>query len=727
MANKRDRREGGEDQTPVPEAEASSAQLREYAETTVAGMRQALEAFKRAVELAANSASLMGKAERLFAKAEQKINGLASTIQIDNVKDGFVANLSGLKDNVLENNESNRDESINNPDVLTLKKSISVNEVLTEEERNNFLGDIKPDMDQASLEALGARFFVLAQEKYKNKMQSYYDSFISSRPTLKDRVAQTFIKYSRDLSVQTTVFGMRNIFARFEEVLRDYSSASPSSPDSQESGNSLLAQKLTPDNILASVENNQPIYVKVHVDGGDLETDWFVENINIDTQKVFVSKKNGDDISSKWFDVDDLLKWDLEVDESNHGDTPESEPSSEDISKEKTELIKKAAEELDATSDSLRADDYGINAEKAADLVSGSIEKIQNLDHNLTINELNQAITEINSSLDVNLEALKVSLIDPKEVPSGAAEEPVETPVPEDPVLSTEQTPEVQQEKLKLVDIKPEKIKEILESANVVAQLKDLLLQKEGAGSAGLQESIVEVLQNYFTEQNLNLNSEAQENLKAMIENLAAETSEQVTQAFASSLEQQAKIDSGWFDKVKQHMSALMGARLATTFAIGIGATALAPVIAPMLGMAAVGWGTVGLAGGIAGLGRYFGNKIFTKFQKSEKNINKLKSKEEEKIEQRKAVLLEENFINVDSLAAVMANTLRTSTSEDFRTGQILDSEGNFSEEVAETLKANIQNLLDNDPRYVGLSPEEKILKAKQLFTYFVHGAYSAK
>lgn len=869
--------------------EASAAEVREHAEATILGMKQALETFKTEIKSATNSASLISKAEALFLKAEQKINGLASITQIDTVKTRFSADLDTLKSNkatkdavdkkietsdeeklqlleftfaeqsgevlkavtnmdtaiyytgmedfdpeniniqdefgldfdkdelvavnapftkgiegqvafLLEKSlsakvvdftimgdgevefmaeehlegighvvsqmmspelarlskklnldldnkihapslinleemkeayqgwkkvkfvveieghgsfrmwkllspdlvakltgvseapetttpveEKNPDNEALFKDIESLKKAINFNDVLTEEEKNNLLGNIKPDIDQNALEALGARFFVLAQEKYKNQMQEECDNFIVGYPELKDASEQVLDKYREILLKQTTVFDMKTLFARFKTELQDPSSAGSVDSRDQRRNRSNEPLEFKKSDLGLSAKDIDDILA--HNSFSD-----FYEGLSLAVahgmwlelggKKYLASDlrdraKNFHDGDKKVYLPEAMKNKVLSFIDTG---TP---PTPEDKSTEQIELIQKASADLGA----LKAEDYGENADKASELIQRSIDEVQALEKNLNKLLLERKIAEINADLELELEKLQV----------------------ENPPAKSEQ------ERLKLVDIKPEKIKEILESANVVAQLKDLLLQKEGAGSAGLQQSIVEVLQNYFAEQNLS--TEALEALRAMIENLAAETSEQVTRAFASSLEHQAKIDSGWFDKVKQHMSALMGARLATTFAIGIGAAALAPVVAPMLGIAAVGWGTVGLAGGMAAFSRYFGNKIFTRFQKSEKNINKLKSKEEDKIDQRKEALLEENFINVDSLAAVMANTLRINTSEDFRTGQILDSEGNFSEEVAETLKANIQNLLDSDPRYIGLSPEEKTLKAKQLFT----------
>ena len=75
-------------------------------------------------------------------------------------------------------------------------------------------------------------------------------------------------------------------------------------------------------------------------------------------------------------------------------------------SNEKASLLAKAAEELDQLSAELNADDYGENAEAAAELITAKIAEIEKLDQNLTISELNQKIAKINEGLDQQLTKL---------------------------------------------------------------------------------------------------------------------------------------------------------------------------------------------------------------------------------------------------------------------------------------------------------------------------------
>src|SRR3989339_242907 len=317
----------------------------------------------------------------------------------------------------------------------------------------------------------------------------------------------------------------------------------------------------------------------------------------------------------------------------------------------------------------------------------------------------------------------------------GAPAEPSHEP--ETPAEEADQTQKwfEGRDKLKMVDISPEKIKEILGSVDIIAHLKTYLLDAsvdDGRGKNVLQEGIVSVLQDYFATQNLNLSETDNQALQEMISALAGKTSEQIVESFTNSLDYQAQADLGFFDKMKAKLSALTGAQLASTLAVGIGVAALTPILAPLVGVAAVGWGATGIAGGLAVFGRYGVGKIFNNWRSSEKHVAKMSAKEQAQVDKIKSELINyepgvevdgtavgREFINLDSLASVISSTLRTNTSEDFRQGKIFDDEGNLCRETVDILKANIQDLLDNDPRYADLNPEEKDIKAKQLFTTF--------
>src|SRR3989339_1662049 len=396
---------------------------------------------------------------------------------------------------------------------------------------------------------------------------------------------------------------------------------------------------------------------------------------------------------------------------------------------EQAQLIQRSIAELDATFSVLRADAYGDNAERAAELIQHSLEEIQALDQNLDLANLERQILEINANLERKLEQLKVVV--PEAAPAAPA------PEPEVPAEEADQTQKwfEGRDKLKMVDISPEKIKEILGSVDIIAHLKTYLLDAsvdDGRGKNVLQEGIVSVLQDYFATQNLNLSETDNQALQEMISALAGKTSEQIVESFTNSLDYQAQADLGFFDKMKAKLSALTGAQLASTLAVGIGVAALTPILAPLVGVAAVGWGATGIAGGLAVFGRYGVGKIFNNWRSSEKHVAKMSAKEQAQVDKIKSELINyepgvevdgtavgREFINLDSLASVISSTLRTNTSEDFRQGKIFDDEGNLCRETVDILKANIQDLLDNDPRYADLNPEEKDIKAKQLFTTF--------
>lgn len=354
------------------------------------------------------------------------------------------------------------------------------------------------------------------------------------------------------------------------------------------------------------------------------------------------------------------------------------------------------------------------NAERAAELIQHSLEEIQALDQNLDLANLERQILEINANLERKLEQLKVVV--PETAPAAPA------PEPEVPAEEADQTKKwfEGQERLKMVDISPEKIKELLSGGDILTELRLLLSKEEGAGVEGLQTNVAKVLRAYFAEHNLELADQGKTALEGMINNLSTEVARQIADSFMSSLDYQAQTKLGWFEKTKSKFSVLMGARVGATLAVGIGAAVLAPVLAPaFLGTV----GTVALAGGLAGGVRFGLGKLFKQIHKWSHESARMSKKEQKVLEKARLDILNNGigssreFINLDILTAVMANTIRTNTSADFRTGRIMGDDGEISTETTALLKQNIKDLLDNDPRYAGLTPEARAEEEKKLFT----------
>ena len=384
---------------------------------------------------------------------------------------------------------------------------------------------------------------------------------------------------------------------------------------------------------------------------------------------------------------------------------------------EQAQLIQRSIAELDATFSVLRADAYGDNAERAAELIQHSLEEIQALDQNLDLANLERQILEINANLERKLEQLKVVV--PEAAPAAPA------PEPEVPAEEADQTQKwfEGRDKLKMVDISPEKIKEILQNTEVVANLKSFLLNAEGGGVEAFQENIVLVLKQYFAEQNLQLSPDKQVQLEQMIANLSNEVAQQVTDSFAIALEAKATKETqgdGFLQKFKKTVVSLTGAQFGTTLAVGLGVSALVTVFAP----AAIGvGGAIVATGALAGLGRFGVGLGFDKLRKVLNHKKVLSEKEQIKLQASKQEILEgtdktkAEFVNLGFLSAVISNTIRTNTLEDFMQYHIRDEDGTISADTLDTLKQNIENLLNNDPRYAHLDEAARREEAKKLMT----------
>src|SRR3989339_580345 len=305
----------------------------------------------------------------------------------------------------------------------------------------------------------------------------------------------------------------------------------------------------------------------------------------------------------------------------------------------------------------------------------------------------------------------------------GAPAEPSHEP--ETPAEEADQTQKwfEGRDKLKMVDISPEKIKEILQNTEVVANLKSFLLNAEGGGVEAFQENIVLVLKQYFAEQNLQLSPDKQVQLEQMIANLSNEVAQQVTDSFAIALEAKATKETqgdGFLQKFKKTVVSLTGAQFGTTLAVGLGVSALVTVFAP----AAIGvGGAIVATGALAGLGRFGVGLGFDKLRKVLNHKKVLSEKEQIKLQASKQEILggtdktKAEFVNLGFLSAVISNTIRTNTLEDFMQYHIRDEDGTISADTLDTLKQNIENLLNNDPRYAHLDEAARREEAKKLMT----------
>ncbi len=344
--------------------------------------------------------------------------------------------------------------------------------------------------------------------------------------------------------------------------------------------------------------------------------------------------------------------------------------------------------ELETLLVSINSAVYGDNADAASLLVTGAMDSLRELDKNLLPEKFLEELQKIKTSLEAKLDELKKRWFE-------------------------------DQDKLKFVDINPEKILEALKTGKVVEGLKTLLASKEGKGKTGLQEAIQTVLQNYFEEQKSNLSLAEQKKLAAMIDSLAIEVAAEITEDFKTALEEQAHKDMGWFAKAKSKFSLLMTAQFGTTLAVGFGAGALAVALAPVFGLGVLATGGVALGG--AAMGRAGIGWGFAKIRKARNESARMSAKEQAAFEQSKNNVLEKGvsvevdqkeqkreFISTDLLATVIANKLRVKTSEDLSGGHVVDKDGKLIPEAMDILKNNVHDLIETDPRYADLSPEDK-------------------
>lgn len=223
---------------------------------------------------------------------------------------------------------------------------------------------------------------------------------------------------------------------------------------------------------------------------------------------------------------------------------------------------------------------------------------------------------------------------------------PTSAPAPEVAPTSTETEQEPGIEKLEMVELNRDELREAFESDPVIIEsLKEALSGGE-VELLDFETTLFSVLENYCREK-LHFTEEQFSQMGGMVAELASSVTQEVYAALDSELELKAQKETGTFRRALSRMSGRAKLSMAASIATGLGIGVLSRLVMPVGRRFIKNVAIAGVTGAVSGFARIagaFGINNFSKWRKKKKGIE---TTEEEEANLRESELIAEKRKNI--------------------------------------------------------------------------------